>query len=73
MHPYAIEQMVQERQEELVRLGRADRGVRVARRSCIRATSRLPSVVAALTTRIGWRPAPRRPLEPCPPAPVRPW
>ena len=73
MHPYAIEEMAKERQEELVRLGRADRGVRAARRSRLRATSRLPSVVAALTTRIRWRPASQRALEPCPRAPVRPW
>jgi hypothetical protein len=33
MHPYAIEGQVRERQEELLRLARADHGVRDARRA----------------------------------------
>ena len=73
MHPYAIDEMVRERHDELVRLGRADRGVQAARRARLRATSRLPVTLAALADRIGWRPAPRRVLQPCPRSRVRPW
>ena len=73
MHPYAIDEMVRERQDELERLGRADRGVQAARRARLRATSRLPVTLAALAERIGRRPAPLRFLEPCPRSPVRPW
>ena len=76
MHPYVIDRMVQERQDELLRLGRADRGVRAARRSQARARAltptRLPLTLAALAERLGWRAGPRRVLQPCPRAPVRP-
>ena len=76
MHPYVIDRMVQERQDELLRLGRADRGVRAARKSQARAragtTIRLPLTFAALAERLGRRAGSRRVLEPCPRAPVRP-
>jgi hypothetical protein len=73
MHPYAIEWMVQERRDELARLGQADHGARAARRK--RDGRRRPPAgrLSALTVRIGRRA--RRPavLEPCPRASVRPW
>ena len=75
MHPYAVDRMVQERRDELVRLARADRGVKQARRAPTRgrAPARHPTSITALAARLRWPPATRRALEPCPRAPVRPW
>ena len=73
MHPYVIDRMVQERRDELARLGHADRGVQAARRAQ-EIRRRLPSGwFSALTARIGRRAARPPVLEPCPRAPVRPW
>ncbi len=73
MHPYAIDRMVQERRDELMRLGRADRGVRAARHARRRTTTSLPDVLTSLGARLRRRPAPRPTLEPCPRPSARPW
>ena len=76
MHPYVIDRMVQERRDELLPLGQAERGVRAARRfrpAARRMKPRLTARLAALAARLGWRATPRPTLEPCPRAPVRPW
>ena len=73
MHPYAIERMVQERRDELARLGQADRGARAVRRERDR-RRRLPAGwLSAVTARMGRRGTRPPVLEPCPRAPVRPW
>ncbi|HEX2048950.1 MAG TPA: hypothetical protein VHF27_14405 [Acidimicrobiales bacterium] len=73
MHPYAIDRMVQERREELTRLGQADSGARAARRARARGPGRLRSAwMTAVAARIG-RSAPyTRPLDPCPRPQMRP-
>ena len=72
MHPYAIDRMVEERRQELLRLGRADIGARAARRARRRSTTRLRVPFASLAARLARRPVRRRVLDPCPEAPVRP-
>ena len=73
MHPYAIERMVQERRDELARLGQADRGARAARQERDRRGRLLAGWLSALTARIGRRASRPPVLEPCPRASVRPW
>lgn len=69
MHPYAIDRMVQERRDELARLGRADRGARVARREPDR-RRRLPADwFSALTARLPQRAGRPPVLGPVPSAP----
>ena len=73
MHPYVIDRMVQERRDELARLGQADRGAQAARRTRDTCRRLRAGWFNALTSRIRRR-ATRPPvLEPCPRASARPW